>query len=196
MDDPAKIWTKLQTVHKSRGFATRMTLRRRFHAMEKQEEQTMQSYINQVQELAGKLTDLRSEISDEEIILVLTQGLPDSYDSLIVSLDATAPADLTVDAVIARLINEESRQEPAREKFKEETSIALAAREVCSGCQRSGHRKDSCPLHKGRSKVNSSKLECWTCGGKGHMSHRCPNNEKEESNLTREEEDTLSNIAY
>ncbi|KAJ7361057.1 hypothetical protein DFH08DRAFT_1031685 [Mycena albidolilacea] len=39
-DDPAKIWTKLQTVHKSRGSAPRITLpmRRRFHAIEKQEE--------------------------------------------------------------------------------------------------------------------------------------------------------------
>jgi hypothetical protein len=140
MDDPAKIWAKLETVHKSCGFATRMTLCRRFHGMAKQEEQTMQSYINQVQELAGKLTDLGSEISDEEVILVLTQGLPESYDSLIVSLDATPPDDLTVDGVIARLINEESRQGPARERLKEEeNATALAVREACSNCQRSGH---------------------------------------------------------
>ena len=198
MDDPALIWTKLQTVHKSRGFATRMTLRRRFHAMAKQEEQTMQSYINQVQELAGKLTDLGSEISDEEAILVLTQGLPDTYDSLIVSLDATPPEALTVDGVIARLINEESRQEPAREKMKIE-GAAFAVREVCSHCQRSGHGKDQCPLqkNKGKGKVNSSKVECWTCGGKGHMSNRCPNNEMEKANLTQEEEEQeFSNIAY
>ncbi|KAJ7642942.1 hypothetical protein B0H17DRAFT_1216264 [Mycena rosella] len=39
-------------------------------------------------------------------------GLPDAYDTLVVSLDSTEPGNFTLDHVIGRLLNEESCKTP------------------------------------------------------------------------------------
>ena len=41
------------------------------------------------------------------LILALTEGLPESYSTFIVTLDSIPADDLTLDIVITRLLNEE-----------------------------------------------------------------------------------------
>src|SRR5882672_8598877 len=97
-----------------------------FH-MTKQDSQTIQMWIATVKHIAyqhGQTADLSMAIYpdeatrarafaeakarlDEDIILVLTSGLPSGYDMLIVNLDATPTERLTLDYVITHLLNEE-----------------------------------------------------------------------------------------
>ena len=108
--DPKVIWDELDAVHRSRGFATRLALRRKFLFLTKKLDQSMQSWIANVRDAAHRLQDADAEASDEDIILVLTQGLPPEFDNFVVSLDATAASLHTLDYVITRLLNEEARQ--------------------------------------------------------------------------------------
>ena len=70
----------------------------------------MQSWIAYVHCIAHKLEDVEAEATNKDMILVLTQGLPSSYDNFVVSLDATAASNLTLNYVISRLLNEEAHQ--------------------------------------------------------------------------------------
>ena len=108
--DPKVIWDKLDAVHRLRGFATRLALRRKFLFLTKKTDQPMQSWIAEVRDAAHRLLDADVEASEEDIILVLTQGLTSGFDNFVVMLDATAASDLTLDYIIARLLNEEARQ--------------------------------------------------------------------------------------
>ena len=63
-----------------------------------------------VRHTAFRLTQIGVEVSDKDFILVLTQGLPATYETFVVSLDATDPSLLTSEHVISRLLNEEVRQ--------------------------------------------------------------------------------------
>lgn len=157
--DPRVIWIELENVHRSRGFATRLALRRSFLFMTKQPDQSMQSWISQVRGAAHRLEDAEAEASDEDIILVLTQGLPSDYDNFVVSLDATAASNLTLDYVITRLLNEESRQIASATPtpvVKTEPSSALTA--------------------TARIRRDIRDITCFLCGLKGHYQSHCPRN--------------------
>ncbi|KAJ6605865.1 hypothetical protein B0H10DRAFT_1657796, partial [Mycena sp. CBHHK59/15] len=43
--DPMEIWNDLRDVHRARGFATSLALRRKFLTVKKKEDQSMQSWI-------------------------------------------------------------------------------------------------------------------------------------------------------
>jgi hypothetical protein len=70
----------------------------------------MQAWISDVQSLAYTIEEAGIPVTDHNKILALTMGLPTSYDAVIINFDSTAPAELTIQSVITRLLNEETRQ--------------------------------------------------------------------------------------
>ncbi|KAH9912942.1 uncharacterized protein B0H18DRAFT_850622, partial [Fomitopsis serialis] len=106
--DSAKTVKALETMHQARGLGTRLSLRRKFYAMKMTS--SMQAWIAAVASAAFRLEAAEVTVTDEDQILVLMNGLPDSYVSFAISLDATPPDDLTLDYAIVRLINEYERQ--------------------------------------------------------------------------------------
>src|SRR5882762_5721986 len=108
--DLAQIWENLRMIHHARRFASRLTLCRKFLGLPKRDEQPMQNWIAEVRHAAFRLQETNVKVPDEDFILVETQGLPVSYDNLVVSLDASPPEMLTVDHAVRRLLNEEVRQ--------------------------------------------------------------------------------------
>ena len=74
------------------------------------ESQTMESWIGEVHAHACRLENVDVKVSDEDMIIILTTGLPDSYTLIIITFDALDPKKLTLDFVINHLLNEEARQ--------------------------------------------------------------------------------------
>jgi hypothetical protein len=70
----------------------------------------VQNFIAEAQHLVLQLQEIRVTVDDEDIILILTGGLPQFYDSFIITLDSLSPADLMLNNVITCLLNEEARQ--------------------------------------------------------------------------------------
>ncbi|KAL4075532.1 hypothetical protein J3A83DRAFT_4088071 [Scleroderma citrinum] len=107
----------LQCMHHAQGFATWMTLCQRFNMMTKHADQSMSSWIADVQQAMFHLQEVRYNTTAEDKILVLTQGLPPFYDPFIISLDTaiaanntTADSSISLEVVRAQLLNEESHQ--------------------------------------------------------------------------------------
>lgn len=157
--DPMEIWENLRDVHRARGFATSLALRRKFLTAKKEDTKTMQSWIGHVQSLAYSIEEAGIPVTDQDKILALTMGLPPSYDAVIINFDSTAPADLTFQSVITRLLNEETRQlsssvlhtVPDSIQVKTEENVAFATNSsgsrsdiVCHFCDKKGHYKSTC----------------------------------------------------
>jgi len=104
-----EIWDNLEHIHRTRGFSTLLAMRRRFFTMVKGEH-TMEAWIASVCDAAHRLEAADFEVKDIDLIVALTQGLPEEYFPLIVSLDATPIDQLDVDSVITQLLNEEQCQ--------------------------------------------------------------------------------------
>ncbi|KIM73829.1 hypothetical protein PILCRDRAFT_14895 [Piloderma croceum F 1598] len=74
------------------------------------EDQSMEAWIASVWDIVHHLESADFEVMDIDLVISLTQGLPDHYDPFIVSLDATPIDQLNVNSVIVCLLNEESHQ--------------------------------------------------------------------------------------
>ena len=70
----------------------------------------MSSWVSDVKNTAFQLKSTRVPVIDEDIILALTEGLPDAFSTLIVALDSIPPHDLDLTNVVTRLLNEEVQQ--------------------------------------------------------------------------------------
>jgi len=156
--DPAKIWEDLKNIHEARGFASRLALRRKFLWLTKADDQPMQNWIAVVRHTAFRLTQIGVEVSDEDFILVLTQGLPASYETFVVSLDATDPSLLTSEYVICRLLNEEVRQSGFKDQLSTQKDAAFQV-----------DKKRKRPIEE---------ITCYKCHQKGHYQSQCPENVK------------------
>ena len=156
-NDPKMIWDELQHLNRPGGFGTRMALRREFSKMRKDPKMPMSKWITSVRDVARQIKELKGDVHDEEIIVVLTNSLPESYTPLIVQLDAMGETERTISNVITRLIGEERRQ--GGEKDQEDDALALIAAR--------------------RRRRDRSEVTCYGCGEKGHFRSECPK-EKEQ----------------
>ena len=174
--DPKTIWESLAKVHRARGFGSRLQLRRHFITATMDEDQTMESWIGEVRTRARRLESIEVNVSDEDIIVVLTAGLPSSYTPVVISFDAIEPEKLTLDFVITRLLNEEARQAgPSIVKREEEGNLNAAMRAdrvnrtgpginvQCYYCLEMGHYSSTCPAklkdNKAREDTGRQKLK-------------------------------------
>jgi hypothetical protein len=126
-EDPAKIWKDLEMVYCSKGLGTCMAKLQKLYSMQKSGDQPMRAWITSVQHQVRTLKDLGSTLQDDEVILALTGGLDSQYDFLIIALDSIPDAICTIDYVIERLVNEETRS-TSQDLAKENAHSALAAR--------------------------------------------------------------------
>ena len=169
--DPYVLWEELQRMHRAQGFATRMTLRRRFNTMTKRADQSMSSWIADVQQAAFRLKEVGYTTTDKDKILVLTQGLPPSYDPFIISLDAAIAANtssndldssIPIEVIKAHLINEESRQRAAQSVTTPDVALAVTT----------AAPKTRRPLEQ---------ITCFHCGEKGHYQINCQKRKADET---------------
>ena len=121
--DPMEIWLTLQRVHQATGFATSLSLPRKFLAAKKSDSQTMQAWIGQIQGLAFRMKHAKIDVTDQDMILAITMGLPPSFDNVIINFDSMSPETLTLNRVITRLLNEEVCQITSAPLVKEEDKI-------------------------------------------------------------------------
>ena len=94
--NPVVIWEDLACIHCSRGLAMCLALRRKFLMSVKGERESMVAWIGQVKGLVYKL----EVVSLEDMILALTMGLNNLYDSFIIFLDSTPINKLTLKHVM------------------------------------------------------------------------------------------------
>jgi hypothetical protein len=155
--DPMEIWEALAKVHTARGFATRLALRRRFSRLTKSGEETMSAWVGRVKKLSFKLEDIGVNISDEDRILALTNGLDNSYEPFIISLDSTSADQISLEYVVDRLLNEEVRRGNTT-KEKENVGVMQGGTAYLAGT---------------RGSANAGPYTCWRCGQPGHVQAFC-----------------------
>lgn len=164
------VWANLCTIHQARGFGTRMARRRAFFKMEKSSDTPISRWIADVRRAAFMLEEIGASMDDEDIIIVLANGLPNSYEHFVITLDSTPPADLTLNYVITRLLNEEARQlqtVPTVPTSAADDASALAA----AAARQSSYSRTS--LDSPRPRTPLERITCFRCGQKGHYQGAC-----------------------
>ena len=70
------------------GLAMWLALQRKFMHLVKDAEESMVAWISYVKSLAFGLEDVGVKVTDEDLILTLANGLDDSYNSFVITLDS------------------------------------------------------------------------------------------------------------
>jgi len=162
--DPKRIWEELLRLNRPGGFGTCMALLCKLTNMKKDPDVSMSKWITSVRNVVRRIKDLKGEVPDEHITVILTNSLPESYAPLVIHLDTMEESARTLSYVITRLIGEECRQIGDKgDRDNGNDPIALYAR---------GKHRDR------------SDITCFGCGEKGHFRNECQK-EKETAEASR-----------
>src|SRR5579871_3054541 len=102
---------------------------------------------------------MSESLQEEDILAVLLASLPESYETLILILEAQP--EIMVKHIISYLLQEETRRKqdlPGSSKNKGEAYFIQK--------QNSNNKKN--PKGKGNSNIDKSKDTCYACGKIGH----------------------------
>jgi hypothetical protein len=119
---------------------------RQFFSMTKDHLQSMQAWIATVRQAAFQLETADFKVCKINLIITLTQGIPELYSSFIVSLNAMPPDQLKVNILIVHLLNEETQQLSSNKTHikSDATEEALVAtRERLSTCHLNSQKPNS-----------------------------------------------------
>src|SRR5258708_36305468 len=108
--DTSEIWTKLECIHRLTGFTTCIGLKWQLWKMKIKDGQRMASWISDVKGVVFQLSQIRDAVPDEDIILVLTNGLPPSYNHFILMLNSTPSEVFNLNYAIGCLCTKETCQ--------------------------------------------------------------------------------------
>ena len=153
LENPRDIWLALEGVHRSASVNSVLSLRRRFLRMTMRESESIMTWISRVRTAAGELSHTPCPVSDIDIILVITDGLPPTFATVVSALDNLPLTELTIPNVVNRIYGRAAQIARESEKVSEaEHTSALAARGSGGG----------------------QEVTCFRCGGRGHLSKVCP----------------------
>lgn len=165
--DPYLIWTALSNVHQPRGRSTILALHRCFHRLRLKKAEPVTSYISRARHLAFLLQEAGVTISNDDLILAVTAGLPHSYDNFLLSLNTLPDSEYTFSSVVNHLNNEFQRQHmysaPSRDTMPAPKTDTYASHDEAL----------SVAISPSNSKLVH--ITCFRCGQKGHYQSTCRN---------------------
>uniref|UniRef100_A0A0D3BX80 CCHC-type domain-containing protein n=1 Tax=Brassica oleracea var. oleracea TaxID=109376 RepID=A0A0D3BX80_BRAOL len=143
---------------------------RRLVKLEYKDGQRMMEHLNNFKGIVNQLNKVDMKVDDEMEALLLLSSLPETWDTLVVTLSNSTPeGKLTMDTVTDSLLNEEvRRKERGSSSYLEANIVDRRGREE-TRCQNRSRGRDQ---SRGRSK-SRSRVTCYYCGKPGHMKSEC-----------------------
>ena len=114
---------------------------------------SVQDHIKTMIEIFNELASVGVDITDEDRIVYLLASLPDLYDTLVTTLEASANVP-TLEVVTERLLHEERKKLEHNSDGRVDGAMHARRRRHggprCYKCQKYGHIQRNCPqeLHK------------------------------------------------
>jgi hypothetical protein len=217
--DPFVVWQNLSRIHRARGLGVLLTMRMDFLKMSMPPGSTIASYVASICHAAYRLEECYQAeeddsvsisaiispsiptrppiVSDLDKISVLLNGLPPTYQPVIVNITGTPLASLTFEDVVTRLMNEEGRLR----NIVSPTTIPFVASVAASDSHDETYAAMRVPKGKSFRSTPSkdmSKVRCHKCGGVGHYRSDCPTLDSDVANIAdsdNDEEQALTAIA-
>lgn len=142
-----EFWDTLKNHYEKSNITNKVSLLRQMSSKRLAGGQTMEDHITEFLSIVDRLRDLGENIEEVKAVAFLLGTLPEDYNPLISSLEMRSEADLTIDLVRDKLLQEFKRK---------------------SGCEQEGDAAF---------KIQRKKFvpKCFLCGKPGHFKRNCPN---------------------
>ena len=170
-DDAYTVWTKLEELLAKKNAQNKAFTIRKLVNLKYKEGQDASEHINNFQGLVNQLNTMKLQLTDEVQALILLGSLPDSWNTLVVSLSNSTPdGNLTLQGVKDNILNEETRR-------KEQVAISSSSEALVT--ERWGRSKSRTPKFsdrkgkgklKGRSQSRAT-IKCFYCNKPTYRLH-------------------------
>ncbi|KAJ8492114.1 hypothetical protein OPV22_013835 [Ensete ventricosum] len=161
------LWNKLEGLYERKTIGNKAFLIRKLVNLKYKDGTSIPEYLNEMQSIPNQLSSMKMSLDDELQALLLFSSLPESWETLEVSLSNSAPDGIvTMSQVTSSLLNEELRRKNSATQINSQ-ALVLENRGRSKSKDRSGS-------HVGRSKSRSRKnIVCYNCGEKRHYKNQC-----------------------
>ena len=130
----------------------------------------MSDHLSRFQDCVNRLSTMKMVLDEELQALILLSSLPDSWETLVVSLSNSAPNGVVTLAMVKdSMLNEELRR---KELGITSESSALVTENRGRNVYRNSHDNDKRDKSKKRSKSRKG-IICHYCKKPGHMKNEC-----------------------
>lgn len=164
----AEMWSKLKSVYEQKSETSVHFLQQKFFTFEKEQTESIATYIAKLQELAQQLADLGETVSDKMLMTKILMSLPPTLKHFHSAWEATQEDKKTINELTSRLMVEETRAtvfETAEDRAEESAFYARKRRTP----------KD---FEGQKSEKSSRRGNCYRCGSSSHWKAECPERPK------------------
>ncbi|KAA8532769.1 hypothetical protein F0562_032802 [Nyssa sinensis] len=194
--DAQVLWKKLEARYEQKTATNKAFLIRKLVNMKFKEGGSIADHLNEFQSVVNQLATMKMVIEDELQALLLLSSLPDSWETLVVTMSNSAPdGKLSMGQVSSSLFNEETRRKLAGT----DNAQALVS-ENRGRSKNRGHKEHG--KSKGRSQSRGKSAEkgkCYHCGKEGHLKRNCyawKREQKEENNNQKKNEEKNTTATF
>ncbi|CAF0879208.1 unnamed protein product [Brachionus calyciflorus] len=110
-----EMWKGLTSRYENKNIQNIMCLRKRILNSKQEENESVEDFIDRVQNLREEIEGLGLKMTDQDISMTIMQGLVFAYDNFVqcltINVDINDPGDIDLDEIINSLIIEEKRRE-------------------------------------------------------------------------------------
>lgn len=176
--EPLELWRKLEGLYERKTAHNKASLIKRLVNLKLKPGKSVSEHLSDFQDIINKLTVMKIVLDDELQALFLLSSLPDSWETLVVSISNSAPdGTLSLDVIKESMFNEELR----RKEMGVDISQALVV-------ENRGRSKSRGPKGRGKSKYRSKSKDgreptiCHYCSKPGHIQKFCYKLKRDQQN--------------
>lgn len=172
------LWRNLQNLYERKTAQNKAFTIRKLVNLKYKEGRSVAEHLSDFQDMVNRLTTMKLVLDEELQALLLLSSLPDSWETLVVSLsNSTSDGQLSLTQVKDSMFNEEAR----RKDLGTNSSQALVT-------ENRGRSKSRGPSNKSRDRSKSGvrrKFKCFQCGEEGHIKRNCKYRKNRDQNNRR-----------
>mgnify|MGYP003740606461 FL=1 len=193
------LWQKLEAMYERKTSQNKAFLIRRLVNLKFRDGNSVAEHLSDFQSLINQLATMKMVLDDEFQALLLLSSLPDSWETLVVSLSNSTPnGKLTLGTVKDSMFNEEARRKDSGANQTQALVTENRGRNQNRGSDKNfrGRSKSRNSRDRGRSKSRGG-FRCYYCDIEGHTQKHCRKwkRDQEQANSKKKPEENNSTTA-